>query len=632
MRNLKIILTLLFSSSIAVLFYSCEYPLKDENFVEVSNQPISSIIVNLEATGDTIILATNLSLRYSLTFPKTVKYQVNAFVNDQKVFTSQNLSDMIPLTPESYPDGIYEFKLQVISGSGTGSVAEALGYEALVFELKKVVIVEKSAAQKVKVLEVKVIDGLARVRWEKYPKVNFASYTLVRNGMTLGTLSERFLINDRNQTTFTDSTYIGGEAKYFLLTRVVGKEYFYAEGDQYSFKVDRPTIVSFSSVDDKVIVKWTKPKLYGAFQSYVLRETYTNPKLFESTNLNDTTFTINNFGFSIERELELTVLPKKASSFYYTGGGGAVQNVYLGERFPAYSELFVNLPNQVAYYYYYGTFNVVTLGNTTPSHTITRTLNYMRDNNRNAVAISANGKYLYVGSGNKLLRLDPLTLEVISETPLSTIVGVNDTYPFHIVVSNQNRLAIDVKVPNSLYEGGYASKFIAIINGEGLTVTDTLMRPNTNVTTLAANENLTHLYECRTNNKDRIVAINSSGVETFRASTTAGGTRGAYLTSDYLYAYNNSKLTKVSLSTYTTEKSTAFSLIDGVSVDPVTNTLTATNWYNYFVVYDLNTGEQLKKLYLWSYAYAYIDSKTTMYNNRLYTPRGLTMVFPDTGN
>src|SRR5687767_13140726 len=110
MRMSRVLISLLI-----VIGFACEFPLRDENFVAIEDDPISSITINLSELGDTIQLVTPLNIQYSIDFPEDVRYEVTVTVGDQTVHTSQQVPDVIEITPFQFADGFHVFNMQVLT-------------------------------------------------------------------------------------------------------------------------------------------------------------------------------------------------------------------------------------------------------------------------------------------------------------------------------------------------------------------------------------------------------------------------------------------------------------------------------------------------------------------------------------
>jgi hypothetical protein len=614
--------------AISIALVSCEFPLKDENFVVVPNEPIESIGIDLNDLGDTIELIRPMSIQYDIDFPQNVNYLISVTVGDTEIHSSEKEPGSIDLSPLQFNSGFYPFKFQIFTNSGTNSLADKLGYEVLLFEIDKVLWVERSPAQKINITSIQPGDGNVIISWERYPKINFENYILFKSVRSeeqrYPLWTEIFYISDRNQTSFLDPSYLGGEATYYIVSRVTTSTDG-ATGDQYQFNSPRAKIIDFETVNNQLKVTWNKPIFYNAFQKYWLRKTaaFATP-YFESTNISDTTFTIPDLGFGRTIELELNTVPVGA----HPGGGSSTayhstyKEVHLGKKFRVHEQAFVNTALNKVYHYYEGYLYVSEKGESNPYDSVPLTLNGTY--NGYALGISENGQYLYAGAGTSLARLNPITLDIIESQPLSVPTGVTETYPYSIVVSNQNTLAVDTKKPQNGHPDGYTSSFITVLDGSSFTVTDTL-QVKSNVIRLAGNDDLTYLYEWSSIQR-RIFELTTTGTEVRRKDFRNTFSGFGYFNDNNFYAFSHSTRYQVELASLNLIQTTSLPVwVGNLAVDQASGHYFGMISGDYFVSYTHDTLEELQHVKCYDFAQSDVSSgyeRFTMGNNYIYSSRG----------
>jgi hypothetical protein len=619
-------------TTLVIIFSGCQFVPDEENFVVLPEEPVTTIGVDLNDLGDTIQLVQPLTINYDLSFPKTLRHVVTVTIGDAVVHESQTLHGSFNLTPFQFADGFYEFTMQIITNSGTNSLADNLGYEALLFEVKKTVWVEKSPPQKINIISAERVNGNLVLKWEKYPKINFQKYLLYKRVLSEETrhpsVAELYTISDRNQTTFIDPTYIGGEAIYYMVSQITTSSAT-AQGDFFNHYTERAKIKQVNAIGGQVELKWSKPKFYNAFQKYWLRKTadYANP-FFQSTNINDTTFVTTSLGFGKSVELELNTVPVLAHS----GGGPSTamystyKEVFVGENFPEHDAVFSNAAKHVVYYYNDGFLYVANEGEIIPYASVQVTLNESV-NHRHSFGLSRDGQLLYVGTSDMLIQLNPVTLEVVSSQALSDILAIADVYPYAIAVGDQNLISVDVKVPNPLHQNGFNSDFIAIIDGSSFTVTDTIGTVS-DILTLMADANFTYLYE---NNiaRRRLFEIDTQGEEVRRKNFGNAISGEGYFTGNTFYNFMMTKKSTIDLTTLAiTQETSIADWLYNISIDHTAGEVSGVNPDGYFLSYSIGSMQQLKNVKLYDYALNDIFQyyvKVTYDNGVLYSGRGFRL-------
>ena len=614
---------------VSVILSGCEFTPTEENFVEIPSDPISSIEVNLSDLSDTISLMQLTVINYDLEFPKDVRHRVIVTVGEQKVYESQALPGSFELSPFQFPDGFHQLKMQVLTSSGTNSLADQLGYEVVLFEVKKVVWVDKSPPQKIRITKIEPIDGNLVIGWEKYPKPNFKSYLLYKNVYSEGpepTISEMYSITSREQTSFIDPSYIGGKADYYIATQVTTSTNT-KESDIYNYNSERVKIRDFKTVDGKLVVTWNKPKFYNAFQKYWLRKNhdYANP-YFESTNINDTTCAINGLGFGIAMELELNTVPVNA----FSGGGPSTamystyREVYLGEKMDNHEAVFYNIVEQLVYYYKDEFLYVMHEGDNLPYDSINLVLN-KSVGNKKSFGLSSNGKYLYVGAGKSLIQLNPITLDIIKNKDLPEMFSGRELYPFAIAVGNQNVLSVDVKTLFPTHQNGYMTDFMAMVDGNTFSVKDTI-EFNTDILTITGNDDMSYVFE-RDSYKQRIFHINSLGLEVNRKDFDLFVYGECYFNGNAAYVYMYSRRWIVDLATLNITMDVPIQdWIYYINIDQARSELAGiVSSNNDYVVFDCVTMQEKKRIKMYQYSISDIVSDQNRFfycNNVLYAARG----------
>lgn len=323
---------------------SCEFAPKDVNFANRDSVITNQLEIILDSnTPDTLILplATTLVFGYEATNNQLLGVTAEMAGPENfnpPVYIDPNKSTVtVEIQSTSRRTGIYTLEVRVLSPTGTGSLREKFGGEALLAEFKKTIIIDNSPVQALTISSVQEEDGTVFVHWPKYPNNNLKSIVLQRE-MDPGFIL-KFTI-DPDQTTFRDSSFAGGTVKYSLVTElhntnaIVGPSFTFV-GKPLPHIVASRTIPGTTSIE----LKWTKMRYPANFGYYRVLDRFNGSAIYHTgTNLQDTTFVLSNgnqLGYYRELMLEIGT----SSGPYYTLPS---DTYYLGERtiVQDYEELF----------------------------------------------------------------------------------------------------------------------------------------------------------------------------------------------------------------------------------------------------------------------------------------------------
>lgn len=607
-----------------ILFASCEYEPVEKNFKEVDSELINTIGVDLNDLSDTIELTAPLTIRYNLQFPKDVRFIVSVKIGDQIVHESSSLPDSFNITPFQFDQTFLPFRMEIVTSSGTNSLADKLGAEALLFQVEKVVWVEKSPPVKININSIILENGNLKISWDRYPKINFKSYVIRKvvfsEQFRAPTLSELFTITDRNQTSFIDPNYIGGDAQYYIESYITS--YTAAEfGDVYAYNHERSEVVAFETIGSSLKVSWKRPAFFNAFEQYRLSPSDDlHDSFFASKDIQDTTFVIDDLGFGRSMELQLNTTPHNAH-----GGGGPVDDfyatykeVYLGEKMQPYDILFETKNNGRVYFYKNNYLYVANDGEAKPYDSLEVKLNFI--DWAPSFGMSADGQLLYIGTGTSIQQLDPQTLDFVKEISVPFDSVVPDAMKVgSIAVGNQDMLAIDIKYRDYNSQIGYTSDIIAIMDGNTGMLKDSVKAP-INLMTLQASEDLKYLYD-----QHRIIELNSNGNEVRIENLSSDVSGKGYFADNKLYLYKWSKRFVFDLNTFSLTNQYAIQdWLQEISIEPTIGYVSGVTSDGFFRVYNYKTWEEIKRVKLYEYAVSDISGNNSfiLKNGVLYSALG----------
>ena len=137
---------LLFLSLIFILS-SCEYIPKGENFSEVNpNVPPPDIVLDLSFDSDTLkINFYPFTISYSVEAGDNLVYGIFLMIGQDTLQTDWDDNGEFTFKPTSfYEEGIHDLKMEIITNTNTGSLADVAGYEFLTFEYYWTLVIENT--------------------------------------------------------------------------------------------------------------------------------------------------------------------------------------------------------------------------------------------------------------------------------------------------------------------------------------------------------------------------------------------------------------------------------------------------------------------------------------------------------
>ncbi|WP_160143979.1 hypothetical protein [Chryseolinea soli] len=271
---------------------ACVFDADEEYFKDLAKPDPSTVggsitIVDLGNynPGDTIDLFGSTTFNFSLSGTHGKVESATLSLDGEKV--SNGTTGSFTMEKRQLSDGTFALTLELITGSGTGSLAEAVGSEKFKITLKWIARVDLSPPlQPVPTLD--IVDGFLTVQWPAYTKPNFQSYLITRELPSGATQS--FEIKDKQTVSWRDESYAGGLAAPVTYTVSVVSEI----GKVTSAPIDRVDPIdfrfSFNTSDSTFTYKWKPTKLYGTFKGYEFAHSG-GKDITVLTDVNDSTFT-----------------------------------------------------------------------------------------------------------------------------------------------------------------------------------------------------------------------------------------------------------------------------------------------------------------------------------------------------
>lgn len=297
-----------------VISQSCEYESHRVYNLPVNRDvsPPNIQIIELNIETDTLIIYGNASVNFKFKSDNQQIEMVRLLVDDTEIGTVYGDNGSFSIFADDFSPMVHDLELQIFTGSGTGSIAEAMGEEGYIASKSWKLVVYYNYIQNVASY---VEDGLLHIRWNKFLASNFTEYVIKKSGV----MFESTEIRRTKSNEFIDSSYVGELAFYNIV--VVTSDYgIFTEGF-LSCSQDIPALSFSANTLNQYLLKWTKTKYYNAVDSVLVfqgsKYDYgASTRIGSIHNLNDTIFQVTNACFGDEMNFKIRLLPKKKNLEY----------------------------------------------------------------------------------------------------------------------------------------------------------------------------------------------------------------------------------------------------------------------------------------------------------------------------
>jgi hypothetical protein len=305
MRN---ILYTFISIGFAIVINSCEYkPLgvyeRDAN-ENVTPPEIQVLDLNLD-NSDTIFLYTGLEVafRFASTSQsiKNVKFTVDGIEKYNDKFTSGQFY----IDYGNIKEGNHTLLLEIVTPSGSGSIADHLGSEGFLFSKSWILVVDKSFYSKTTAT---TFDGFLKLSWPKYRSSEFREFIISRSLYTGSAEIGRTVIPE-----FTDSSYVG-EGTGYSVTAVTWDGKTISWGHK-NLSAELPLLTIYQTQDHQYSIKWGSYKYYNAVGSFILSRSipnyYSYTVVKTTSHYSDSTMFLPGLYFGDAVDFKLNIVPLK---------------------------------------------------------------------------------------------------------------------------------------------------------------------------------------------------------------------------------------------------------------------------------------------------------------------------------
>jgi hypothetical protein len=303
------------------IFQSCEFQPNSENFVEITPPDTTRTIqISLSPLETEYMFTVPTELNYDLnTFGLTV-YNVEFFIGDQSIHTGSEAVGYFMFEPSPWGIGLQTLTMVITTNTNTGSLADLMGAEGLIFQNSWTVLLDGGNPNPVEITNIFNDNGMLKIEWEKYERFNFQKYVLYKNFNNKEWEGEKHVlaeITDPKTHEFYDASFIGDTATYWVEIYASNqkavsqkKHFIYEETPMDTVWVNNSTA--------KFI--WRKNPFYRAIKKITLTtpDYYPQPdiQLFSTENPGDTSCVVEGLKFGSEQNFTLTVYPNSDIQIY----------------------------------------------------------------------------------------------------------------------------------------------------------------------------------------------------------------------------------------------------------------------------------------------------------------------------
>lgn len=296
--------------AIVLVVTACTFDPNGENFVNIDDEytspEIRTITPQLEEDSIFVWSYTALNLNFSSDNQPINAMEVSFGGHTTVYYSNQGT---LELNPSVYADGAYKLNIKLYISSGTGSLADKLGYEGLVAEGNWTVVFETPQSPDANITT-EVKDGYLQFHWTAMKKPYFKSYEIFYYNREISTQGY-VTISDPNQTTFVDSSFVGGQAQ-FRITYNYSDQYNSVSSNTSYFTYEFPVKMQFEESRDSLTIRWNKIPFHHT-TSYSV----TGGQIIELDV--DSSYTIPTFGFTLPKQYMLRFKPLQQLTYDHQG-------------------------------------------------------------------------------------------------------------------------------------------------------------------------------------------------------------------------------------------------------------------------------------------------------------------------
>lgn len=252
------------TSLAATLISGCMYVPDEEVFTDIAlPDPVATIALSNYNDGDTIVLYTAADFSFNVGINKGNIKQVSVLLSGKTLYDGSGPGGLFHIRDENLKTGLFELKIEFISSAGSGSLLDKLGGEVFSVWRQWIVKIDVDPPP-APILEIGSNTEFLTLSWQPYLKDNFVSYEFVSfRG------SRHIVIEDRHVTSWTDSTFLWGQAAYLVTVNTL----LHSQASQEVVaRYPQELQFDYRAEDSTANFTWRKSHFYGAFKEVEILE------------------------------------------------------------------------------------------------------------------------------------------------------------------------------------------------------------------------------------------------------------------------------------------------------------------------------------------------------------------------
>lgn len=327
---------------LAFSYLSCDeltYSPFGENFESIE-LPDTRMEINLQDIVDTAVVWGTTKINYNLdTYGKEFN-SVELYLDSLLVARSHNLNSLT-FDSKNFQDGNHHIVLLLTAKSGSGSLADQLNLEYVVLVKEFVMTIQNNTPPTpISISKIETRSGFSKLTWPKYKFSNFESYRIYAEiYVPPYDYSNEYLrttIENRDSTTWADDQYVGGKIKYSIDV-VTSDGIIY--GDPFEFEAGTAKINNWEALDgNNIKIVWNRCQTDSTFSSYELyKKAYPWDMVASITDINDTVITTP-VGFGKKIEFFVKTVSRRNIDFFLNSFS-PIESIFIGKSVPAFNQL-----------------------------------------------------------------------------------------------------------------------------------------------------------------------------------------------------------------------------------------------------------------------------------------------------
>jgi hypothetical protein len=322
MKTVKIIIVLLIL--LVGFLQSCEYDPTGiyERQATKDIPPPDIQILDLNLDNDTVFLYPGIPVNFKFNSTNQEIKRVKFIIDDTiEKYTAYSSSGVFDLAYGEFIEGMHKLKLEIITASGTGSIAEHIGVEGYLFSKTWELQVINNYMSQVKA---SVSNGLLKLVWPEYRSSDLKNYIVYRADLLYNAVE----LKKPKTSEFIDSSYVGEGGRYTInVYTQKGKLLSWGHVD---IPIELPRLSLITTESNEYVLAMGKSRYYNAVDTFQISQSLnygaTFSKIKSTQNPNDTILNLVTSFFGDDVNFRLKLVPKNKNIYYFEENHGSFES------------------------------------------------------------------------------------------------------------------------------------------------------------------------------------------------------------------------------------------------------------------------------------------------------------------